>query len=496
MRRIRRVTLGWLLVLVIVISSGGALSARAQNPLYAPALLPAYQPEMNAHPNAPRYSIDLTLDLTEDAARVTGQQTVLYTNQTGIPLTEIVFRLYPNLNSYGGDMIVSAVTVGGESVEPVLDATRSILAVPLRTQLAPGAQTVIAMQFLIMITANRAQLYGQFSYQDGVLSLPNAYPMLAVYEPGTGWWTITDHPQGDIVFSETAFFDVRVTAPADLILAACGTVANLVANGNGTLTHTFVAPLMRDFALFGSRNFVGISGEQDGVRIMVYYDPATPQGAAAAQQALQITRDALRIFNAAFGPYPFVELDVVQTPNTAGGMEYPGLFVMSANIWNTTDPTFAFLVVHETAHQWFYSLVGNDQALHPWVDEALVQYATALYIRGMEGDAAYRAALDAFRAQHAAFIDDHPDQQIGAPVSAYPGLAYFFTVYQKGPLFFAALDEQFGTDAVIAALRDYSVVYRYRIATPDALRASLEASLGADLGALFAEWITDQEPVG
>ena len=36
--------------------------------------------------------------------------------------------------------------------------------------------------------------------------------------------------------------------------------------------------------------------------------------------------------------------------------------------------------VHEIAHQWWYARVGNDAALHPWLDEALATYSEYLYI--------------------------------------------------------------------------------------------------------------------
>src|SRR4029077_20208461 len=48
----------------------------------------------------------------------------------------------------------------------------------------------------------------------------------------------------------------------------------------------------------------------------------------------------------------------------------------------TAYPTLAFLgdsslvlVPHETAHQWFYSLVGNDQSRDPWLSEGLATWA-------------------------------------------------------------------------------------------------------------------------
>jgi len=322
-----------------------------------------------------------------------------------------------------------------------------------------------------------------------VLALPNAYPLLAVYEPGNGWWQVADHPQGDAVYSETAFYRVSVTAPDDLILAASGSEVDLSDNGDGTLTHHYVAPLMREFALFASESYVTLSGEQDGVAITLYFDPDRPQAKAAARAGLQTTQEAVRIFNASFGGYPFAELDVVQTPTGAGGIEYPGVFVVADDIWNPEETFFEFVIAHEAAHQWWYSLVGSDQALNPWMDEALAQYSVAVYIRDREGEAAYRAALESFRAQYAHYIETRDDNVIGEPVTAYPSNAYFFLVYQKGPLFFAALDEAFGYDAVNRMLRDYFAAYRYGIAEPNDMLTGFEGTLGQDLDDLFEAWV-------
>ena len=58
-----------------------------------------------------------------------------------------------------------------------------------------------------------------------------------------------------------------------------------------------------------------LSGEQDGVRITIYYVPASSEATLTAQAGLQTGADMVRIFNAAFGVYPFAELDIVQTTN-------------------------------------------------------------------------------------------------------------------------------------------------------------------------------------
>jgi hypothetical protein len=485
------------LLIVCCVLLVGIGSARAQDwtAPYRAALLPADVGDMAAYADAPFYTLDMALTLNDDGVTINGQQTVQYTNRAGLPLDQIEFRLYPNLPSYGGEMIVSAASVDGFSAALDLDETRTILRVTLPQPLIPGARAVIRLDYMVTVLKDHAPLYGQFSDLDGILSLPDAYPLLSVYEPGRGWWEVTDQPQGDIVFGETTFYTVNVTAPPSLILAASGTEVDLTVNPDGTLTHQFVAPLMREFALMASESYVTLTGEQDGVRITVFYDPGLAGAALTAQAGLQMTQDAVRIFNATFGPYPFAELDVVETPNSAGGLEYPGLFVIGSDAWDRTNDFFEFLIAHETAHQWWYSLVGSDQALHPWMDEALAQYAVALYIRDREGPAAYDAALESFRIQYASYTDSYPDQVIGLSVSAYPGSAYFFCVYQKGPLFFAALGEAYGLDTLEAMLRDYLAAYRYRIAAPEDMLVSFERTSGADLNAIFEEWVGDV-PVG
>jgi hypothetical protein len=486
------------LVCVVTLLAAGPRPAAGQGGSAAdwtadfhPAMLPAYEGDMKFYSAAPRYAIALNIAPGEDETLVSGQQTVLYTNSLSQPLDTIVFRLYPNLNSYGAQMSVGEITTdGGAAIKPALDDTRTVLTVTLPAALQPGAQITLTMPFAITIANDSRDLYGQFGVLGGILALPNAYPVLSVYEPGKGWWQEIDHPRGDAVFSETAFYDVRVTAPADLILAASGSEIDLTANDDGTLTHRFVAPLMRDFSLSASARYVTLTGEQDGVLIRLLYDPAPDGALAATQHGMQIARDALRIFNETYGPYPFAELDIAQTPNSAGGLEYPGLIVLNGDVWAADTDYFTFLIVHEVAHQWWYSLVGNDQIRHPWIDEALAQYSVAQYILATEGQDAYDAALESFRTQYELFAETAGDNPIGLPVSAYPDQeTYWAFIYQKGPAFFAMLEDRYGHDAMISSLRTLFATHRYGIATPESVQSTFEQTLGVDLDAAFAEWV-------
>jgi aminopeptidase N len=65
-------------------------------------------------------------------------------------------------------------------------------------------------------------------------------------------------------------------------------------------------------------------------------------------------------------------VDLVEGPGEVarGGvaMEYPELVLTPAQ---STD------VAHELAHQWFYSIVGDDQWSEPWLDESFAEFSAA-----------------------------------------------------------------------------------------------------------------------
>ena len=498
-RPLRTSALLALLALLLTLSGGQgawAQSSEDWTALYRPALLPEFWGDMAAWADAPRYTLDLVLSVNDAEAVIGGQESVRYTNRTtAATLETLVFRLYPNLDSFGGEMTIGRVAVDGQPVMPQLDATRSVLTLPLPRPLAYGESAEVTLSFRVRVVAGRERAYAQFSYLDDVLSLPNSYPLLSVYEAGAGWWEEIASPQGDAVFSETSFYDVRLTAPQAWRIAASGTVLTEQDNADGTHTWHIVAPLMREFAWFASPHYAVSRTEQDGVTITSYYNPAFPHARANAEMALQVTAEAVHTYNRAYGRYPFAELDVVQTPNRAAGIEYPGVFVIASPVWNAGDDVFAFVLAHETAHQWWYSLVGDDPVRTPWMDEALAQFSVALYIRAEEGEAEYRAALESFRREYARYVETRPDRVIGLPVSDYPEGAYFFIVYQKGPLFYAALADEYGLDALLAALRDYFAAYRYHIAYPDDMRAQFERTLGYGVDTFFAEWV-GAVPVG
>jgi hypothetical protein len=429
------------------------------------------------------YHIDL--QIADDLVHLEGRQAVRYTNQEAEPLNEVYFHLFPNL--FGGATEVQAVQVNGGDVAPAYEWGNSAMRVPLSPALQPGQQAVIQMTFSVQVPTEGGGNYGIFAFIDDVLALAHFYPTISVYDD-EGWNLEIPPKMGDVVYADSSFFVVQVTAPADLTVVASGVEIARQARDDQQRV-TFAGGPMRDFYLVASRRYTAVSERVGETTVNSY---ALPEFADEAEIVLGHAVDALKVFGARFGVYPFTEFDVVSTPTQALGVEYPGIVAVALRLYDLETGEYppVYLestVAHEVGHQWFYSVVGNDQLDEPWLDEALTQYATLLYwhdLYGTPGADGFRSSLyERWRRVEEAQIP------IGLPVRAYSGQEYGAVVYGRGPLFFEALAEEMGQETFDAFLRDYYATHKWGIATTDSLKQLAESHCRCDLTQLFAGWV-------
>ena len=453
---------------------------------YRQAMQPAYAGDVDRLADVTRYWIDLKVDL--DALTMQGTEQVRYTNHEQEPLSEVVFRLLPNTPGYGATMTVDVVTLNGLMVEPALSLSGSAVTVPLAEALAPGENVELSLTFGGTLPSDSSAGYAQYGYIDGVLALPNAYPLIPVYDD-EGWNVELAPTHGDATFTDVALYTVRVTLPEGMNLATSGVIVDGIGNDDGTTTYTAASGPMRDFNLVASEAYKTTSSEVGEVQVTSFY----LGDEASGRRALDYTVEALRIYEERIGPYPFNELDVAATPTEAGGIEYPGLIVVAAGLYSQEGGFFEFATVHEVAHQWWYGLVGNDQLDEPWLDEALTQYTSLLYYEDRYGpDAAQGVLESAFEQPYQRLLEDDEDMPAGLPVAAYPEALYGAVVYGKGPLFFHELRQSVGDEAFDHILRAYFEEHRYGVAYPQDLLEVAERVSGQELDVLYKEWILGQ----
>jgi hypothetical protein len=459
---------------------------------YAASLLPEAQADVAALDDPPVYTLDVRVDW--DTHTVAGVETLLLTNNEPTPLDALYLRLYPNAPYYEeGQTDVGPITLDTEPVESSVDET--VLEAVLPQPLAPEEQVELTIPFTVTVP----QRPDRFGFEDDVMMLGHWYPTLAVYDD-EGWNLDPYVAMGDAFYSEVGFYTVRLTVPDGTVVASTGVETERIRLRTAESRITLVSGATRDFALALSPRYLTLSRWVGATQVTSFYLPGDEESARAA---LNTSVGSIEVFSQHFGPYPYTEFDVVETPfligGSPGGMEYPGLVIISTNLYDE-EALFAdaleIIVAHETAHQWWYGIVGNNQVDEPWLDESFASFSEILYLEETYGD-------EIARAQEALWIelpylmvttmgDDRP---VATSLLEFDdSVVYSAIVYSKGALFLRKLRELVGDETFFAIMRHHFETYRYGVAPPDGFERAI-AAVTDDAAALelYELWILSDE---
>lgn len=505
MKTMIRVTKSWIPgFLTAILLSAGALSACAsRNPgLSTVANTPSHTMEQPA-PTTPvgGASLDLTPASTADATPSLTPQPVPktrytltavlnyaahllvvderidYTNASPETLNELLLVVEPL--HYPGTFNLK--NIAWEDGTPVEDFRRdgSLLRLPLRPPLAPGDRLALSLNYELTLpspTPSSEVRPIPFGYTARQTNLVDWYPFIPPYKAGEGWLA---HPAGffgEHTAYETADFDVSlmlVDARSDLVVAA-----SAPAQMEGDWYRYSFADA-RNFAISVSPEYQVYTTTVGSTTVLSYAFAFHEQ---AGRAVLQTTAEALELYNRLFGPYPRSQISAVEA-DFLDGMEYDGMYFLSNGFYNLYQGTpgeyLVAIAAHETAHQWFYARVANDQALEPWLDEALCTYSERLYYENVHPDALawwWEYRINYYEPQ--GFVDGSIYNPLGYR-------AYRDAVYLNGALFLEDLRQQVGDQAFFAFLQDYVAQMSGRIATGDDFFDILKAHTDADLSPLF-----------
>jgi hypothetical protein len=490
----------WLALWILLV---GALASCGSRPTEPSLTLPTpFQPTVQPTPilgveqagPLPEYRIMLTLDPVE--RRLAGQQQVTIPNRSGLELNEIVFRLYPNLPQYGGLMGMGPTWADGERVTSFLRADGTSLVLPLPRPLAPDESVTVEMTFDTEIPQEE-EGYVLFGYSQGIWSVPDAYPLLAVHGGSMGltgaqatWYEDIAPSHGDAVVADAALYDVTLTLPPTLTLVTTGSVVSDTVNATGQHVYRIVGGPLREFAWLASADYLVAETTAYGTILRSYYLPGDEAG---GQATLNIAAAALRAYEDTFGPYPFDLMAVAEAPLLYYGMEYPGLNLIGVDLYRDQRAELEDRIVHEIAHQWWYAQVGNDQVNTPWLDEGLAEYSMAIYYGQVYGQARVNTLINQrWLVPYQVAVENEYDAVVNQPSSAF-SWDYQVIVYGKAALFFNALHQELGDETFERVLHEYLDRYRWRIATPDGFLSVAESVSGQDLDRLYNEWILGKQ---
>lgn len=468
------------------------------------------------------YTINISLD-TKDH-RFTGTEVLHYINHSPDTLREVFFHLYfnafqPNsmmdvrslnipdpdkrvgerISKLKGDEIgiqkVKRLQLNGQ--ETLLTENGTVLKAVFPQAILPGDTAHFEMEFegQVPIQIRRS---GRDNEEGVDYTMTQWYPKIAAYD-NMGW-----HPYpyvGREFYAPFGKFEVNIDLPSDYKVAATGTLQDYdnfwTADAKeGELqfeslkeidadrrTWTFTAENVHDFAWGADPDYVHTStpfNEELDLHFF-YLDDYEETWERLPKYALQFFRE----MKTRFGAYPYPQFSVIQGGD--GGMEYP----MCTMLKGTGKISGLIgVTVHEGAHNWYYGILGSNEARYPWMDEGFTSFAEEEVINAIRRDPVLNPHARAY--SNHTFLASKPEQL--EPLSTMAdrfelNRTYSINSYSRGQIFLAQLRYIIGEEAFNRGIQRFFNEWKFKHPEPWDLVRIMERESGLQLDWYYHQWV-------
>jgi len=424
-----------------------------------PSVTPNTETPLPPGPERIQYQFLVELEYPNRVVYV--DETILIPNPSSNPLDELVLIIPPNAWPDAFHLTdiqwLGTIPVADYSVEGVQ------LRIPLKEPWLPGETKELRILYrLDLPIQNAREGFGPspFGYTDIQTNLVDWYPMVPPYQEGSGWIVHNPWLFGEYLVYPLADFQVTLDVENPSLVVAASTTGEKT----GDRIH-YQLDQARNFVFSISPDYQVLEGEVNGTTVLGYIFPPYR---LPGQAAFEATMEALALYIEIFGPYLQPSLTMVQA-DFNHGMEYEGLYFQSRGFFDTYNGSeqsyLITIAVHETAHQWWYGQVANDQALEPWLDEALCTFSELLYYENH-----YPQAVNWWWGTRVNYYQ--PEGVINRSIYDYTEyvdqyLAYRNATYLRGAEFLADLREALGNEIFYDFIQNYAARFADQIATKE-----------------------------
>jgi len=314
----------------------------------------------------------------------------------------------------GGFHIISIEDIEGNGLS--FHRVKTMMRIDLAEPLKPGSVVKFQIDWNYLIGNRRdddeRSGYEYFPEDDNYLyAIAQFYPRMAVFDDFNGWQNKQFLGQGEFTLN-FGNFDVKITAPADHVIAATGSLENesLVLNSiqlerlqsarasfdapvviiteeeavlnegsrsDQTKTWHYKADNVRDFAWVSSRKFIwdaqAVQLDQKTTMAMsLYPKEGNPLW---EQESTKAVVNTLKTYSEMTIEYPYPVAISVHT--AAIGMEYPmicfnyGRPDKKGDYSSMTKWSMISVIIHEVGHNFFPMIINSDERQWSWMDEGL-----------------------------------------------------------------------------------------------------------------------------
>jgi len=521
------------------------------------------------------YRISATLDETRRA--LSGSGTITYHNNSPDTLKYLWLQLDQNIYQPGSDARQSATLpsrnawtgatpqtglkfdglrtllegrtfAGGFDILAVKDASgralphtinKTMMRVDLPQPLKPGARVAFSIDWRYNINEQKVlggrAGYEKFDDNNDLFEIAQWFPRMAAYYDVYGWQHKQFLGAGEFTL-EFGDYDVRVTVPADHIVASTGELQNpgevLTAaqrdrlkqarsakkpviivtqaeaeaaeksRSTATKTWHFKAKNVRDFAFASSRKFIwdaqGVkSGPYDVLAMSYYPKEGNPLWEKYSTQAIIHTIEQYNKYSFDY-PYP----TAISVNGPVGGMEYPMISFNGprpSKDKKTGEITYSQrtkygligVIIHEVGHNYFPMIVNSDERQWTWMDEGLNTFVQYLAQQAWEENwpdsrGEPRRITDYMKSRNQVPIMTNSESLLQFGNNAYAKPAAALNVLRETVL---------GRELFDFAFKEYAERWKFKRPTPADFFRTMEDASGTDLDWFWRGWFYTTDAV-
>ncbi len=380
--------------------------------------------------------------------------------------------------SYGFTEIISVFHAQTPLEFSICGEDQNILLVNLSEEVFPGESYSLTIEYAVQIPTANARL----GICKNTINLANFYPILCEYD-NDGFYECLYYANGDPFYSHPADYIVSLTADEKYTVASSGKICSETVSGGKKTTVSKISNA-RSFAMVLSDKFERKTVTVGQTEINYYYhNDSNPE------QSLGFAKESFEQFSTDFGAYPYESYAVVQTGFFQGGMEYPGLVMISDSL---EEGAYGEVIVHETAHQWWQGVVGNNEVEYGFLDEGLAEYSVVLFFEkhpeyGFNREQLIKSSEQTYRVFCS--VSDQVFHKVNTVMIRGLGefsseYEYVIMAYVKPCIMYDYLRTTIGDERFYTALKRYYKEYAFKNALPDDLVGVFE-KCGADTNGFF-----------
>jgi len=321
-----------------------------------------------------------------------------------------------------------------------------------------------------------------------------ARPWIVTANEGLGasaWWPLKDY-----LADEPDSQNIAITVPDSLIDVSNGRLRGVTHHPDGTSTYDWFvrSPINSYDVAIDAGHYAHYADTLQGAAGALTLDfwPLDYHVAAAKRQWAQVV-PMLTCFEHWFGPYPWYAdgYKLVETPHL--GMEHQSAVAYGNHFQNGylgrdlsrtgLGLQWDFIIVHESAHEWWGNSVSVQDHADMWVHESFANYAEGLYTEclfGKSAGAAYMIGARAGIRNDAPIIGVYGVNKSGSGDMYPKGGNMLHTIR-------AVIDDDQKWRAILTGIQ---TTYRHQTVTGQQVEDYISRQAGMDLQPVFTQYLT------